>query len=78
METIKQVTTYKRLCNDPEYDLVSFCKGSIPTPGSDCRSKHGIDPDYPVITLQIINHRSGDITIKTRANGYIRFWKVCK
>jgi len=70
--------TYKRLCNDPDYDLVSFCNRSIPTPGSECRAKQGIDPNYPIIVEKVINHRSGDITIKTRVNGYIKFWKVCK
>ncbi len=46
MDTIDK-TIYKSLCNDPDYDLVSFCKGSIPTPGSECRTKRGIDPDLP-------------------------------
>jgi len=78
MNTIEQVTKYKSLANNPSYDLVSFCPNSIPSAGSPCRSKEGIDPDYPVVTLWVVNHRSGDVTIKTRTMGYIRFWKVIK
>ena len=68
-------TIYKELVNCGDYDLVSFCDNSIPTPGSPCRSIKGINTDYPVTVNKMIRHKTGDVTIITENLGYIRFWK---
>jgi len=62
--------------SDPSYNLVSMCKGSIPTPGSLCKPLRIFSASRcaEIDITRIISHRNGDRTVVTPI-GYFRFWR---
>lgn len=65
-------TTIQKLKADPRYNLVSFRRGSVPSPGSPCGTVEGLKEDTPV--ERVIRHRTGDVTLVT-PKAWMRFWR---
>jgi hypothetical protein len=68
------MNTIKELVKSGKFEAVSFREKSIPGLGSPSISIEDVNTDIQVKIVKTINHMTGDITIVTKDNGYVKFW----